>query len=92
MPISHSENLVRNQVQAAYQQNLFLQGVNCVFYKVWSVYFIRCGVCIAQVVRVYCTRCADCIVQVMHCVLYRVFVVDFKGKSSVNMDFDINLI
>ena len=35
---SHSQYLVRNQVLAAYQQDLVVQGVKCVLYKVLSVY------------------------------------------------------
>ena len=41
--ISNSEYLVRNQVQAANQQDLVLQGVKCVLCKGCSVYCTGCA-------------------------------------------------
>ena len=51
--------MVRNQVQAAYQQDLILQGVKCVLYKVWSLY-CTCGPC------VLCGYHTECAVSILH--------------------------
>ena len=63
MYISHSEYLVRNQVQAAYQQDLVVQGGKCVLYKVSSVYCTSMQCILYQVCRLYCTGCTVCIIQ-----------------------------
>ena len=46
---SHSEYLVRNPVHSAcQQQNIVVQGVQCLLYKVSSVYCTRCATCFVQ--------------------------------------------
>ena len=58
---SHSEYLVRNRVQAAYQQDLVLQGVNCVLYK-YAMFIVK-GVQteLYRMYSLYHTGCAVCI-------------------------------
>ena len=63
IPKSHSEYLVRNPVQSAYQQNLVVQGVKCVLYKICSVYCTNVPFVLYNVRNMYCTRCAVGIVQ-----------------------------
>ena len=74
--------LVRNPVHSAYQQQLFVHGVQCVLYNVSSVYCTRCAVCIVQSVQ--------CVVQGVQCVLYKVCSVyctlSQSAKSRVNKD------
>ena len=71
---SHSENLVRNPVQAALQQptsnTLVVQVVKCVLYKVWSVYCTSVSCVLYKVCRLYCTRCTVCIIQGVQCEFY----------------------
>ena len=80
--ISHSEYLVINWVQAAYQQNLIVQCVKCVLYKVLSVY-CPCVLCLLyKVCRLCFTRCTLCIIQGVQC--------KFTSKQGINKeDFDI---
>ena len=64
--ISHYEYLVRIPVQSAYHQELFVQGVQYVLYKLCDVYCAWCAMYILQGVQcelykvcsVYCTRYA----------------------------------
>ena len=55
--ISHSEYLDRNQVQAAYQEDLAVQGVKCLMYKVSSVFCASMPCVLYKVCRLYCTMC-----------------------------------
>ena len=87
---SHSEYLVRNPVQSAYQQDLFVQGVKCVFYKVCSVYYTNVPSVLYKVCNMYFTRCTVCIVQGVQFVLYNqqtskssIKKEDFKLKSNI---------
>ena len=68
--LSHSEYLVIHQVWAAYQQDLVVQGVKCVLYKVWSVYCTSVPCVLYKVCRLYCTRCTVCIIQGVQCEFY----------------------
>ena len=78
---SHSEYLVRNRVQAACQQDLIVQGVKCVLYKVWSVLYKVWSVLYKEC-RLYCTSCTMCVIHGVQCV--------FTSKPSDNKeDLDI---
>ena len=67
----HTQNLGRISVQSSYQQDLGLQGVQCVLEKLSGVYCTWCAVCIVQRIQcvlikvccLYCPRCAVCIVH-----------------------------
>ena len=65
--------LVTNQVQAAYQQDLAVQGGKCLLYKVLSVYCASMTCVLYRVYRVYYTGCAVCI---LHQNLARTFNFD----------------
>ena len=84
MVISQSEYLVRNQVRAAYQQDLVVQGVKGVLYKVLSVYCTSVLCVLCKVCSLYCTRCTVCIIQGVPSV--------FKSKARVKKeDYDISV-
>ena len=68
--ISNSEYLDRNQVWAANQQDLVVQGVMCVLYKKYSVCFTSVPCVLYKVCSMFYTRCAVCITQGVQCEFY----------------------
>ena len=90
---SHPDSALKlNQTQVnfkvnftiSHQQELVVQGKNCVLYKACSVYCTSVSCVLYKVCSMYCTRYAVCII-VIHGVL-----CDFYIKSSVKTeDFDI---
>ena len=64
------EYLVRNQVQAANQQDLIVQDVNCLLYQAYSVYFTSVPSVLLKVGSMYCTMCAVCIIHGVPCEFY----------------------
>ena len=85
----------RNLVWPAYQLGFIVKGlqcvlycVHCVLYKVCTVYFTRCALCIVQVFCVYCKRCTVCIKKIV-CSVYCTGLAVFNyaqqtSKSYVN--------
>ena len=66
---SNSEYLVRNQVQAANQQNLVEHGVERIMCQSCSVYRASVPSVLSKVCSMYCTRGAVCIIKIVQCEL-----------------------
>ena len=60
---SHSEYLLRNQVQAAYQPDLDVQGETGVLYNVSNVYCTSVPCVLYKMCILYCTVCTVCIIH-----------------------------
>ena len=67
---SNSQYLVRNQVQAANQQELVVQGVKCVLCKACSVYCTSVLYVVFKVCSMSCARHAAYIIRGVKCEFY----------------------